>query len=157
MALNERRCPSCDGEFVAIPVGNRHIDVCEKCHGMFFEFDEMSVLLSMPAKEKFESFSYGDNRPDRTEPLKCPKCGATMTETEYALSKVHVDQCAACHSVFLDAGEDEEIARYFASLDSLEAVSNEEAKDVAKWEALYQKRLVDMAKELLAEIEKGRS
>lgn len=112
----------------------------------------MSAALSMPVKEKFESFAYGDGRPDRTGPLECPKCSAKMAETEYALSKVHVDQCAACHSVFLDAGEDEEIARYFASLDSPEAIRSEEAKDTVEWEALYQKRLVEMAEGLLAQI-----
>lgn len=152
MVPHERRCPSCDGEFLAVPVSDRHIDVCEKCHGIFLEFDEMSAALSMPVKEKFESFAYGDGRPDRTGPLECPKCSAKMAETEYALSKVHVDQCAACHSVFLDAGEDEEIARYFASLDSPEAIRSEEAKDTVEWEALYQKRLVEMAEGLLAQI-----
>lgn len=153
MISSERRCPSCDGEFLAVPISDRHVDVCEKCHGMFFEFDEMATVLSVPAKERFESFAYGDGRPDRTEPLTCPKCGRTMAETEYALSKVHVDQCAACHSVFLDAGEDEEIARYFASLESPEAVRNENAKDAEKWEALYQKRLAEMARGLLDQIE----
>ena len=35
--------------------------------------------------------------------MKCPKCGANLTETDYR--HVKVDVCAECKGMWLDAGE----------------------------------------------------
>jgi len=35
--------------------------------------------------------------------MKCPKCSATMTETE--LAGIKVDQCGGCRGIYFDHGE----------------------------------------------------
>ncbi|MDQ1343402.1 MAG: Transcription factor zinc-finger [Patescibacteria group bacterium] len=41
MELSTRLCPLCHVPFLQIPVGDGSIEICEKCQGTFFEFDEL--------------------------------------------------------------------------------------------------------------------
>ena len=74
-----------------------------------------------------------------------------MEETEYALSKTHVDQCPKCSGIFLDRGEAEEINRYLTSMESPDAAKAEDEK----YERLYEKGLVEMARRFLDDIRKS--
>lgn len=40
---------------------------------------------------------------DKTTKLTCPKCGGPMRT--YARNGITIDQCTACHGIFLDRGE----------------------------------------------------
>jgi uncharacterized C2H2 Zn-finger protein len=41
--------------------------------------------------------------------MKCPKCGANLTEKEF--HQIKIDTCTECHGIWLDAGEMEMISR----------------------------------------------
>ncbi len=41
--------------------------------------------------------------------MKCPKCGADLTTSEY--HGIQVDRCPECHGVWFDAGEVESITK----------------------------------------------
>ncbi len=92
----ERLCPLCEIPFMEIPIDGGSVEICEKCEGMFFEYDEMGAVLATPSDGIFTKMEYGDGRPDRVEPIRCPACGSKMEEKEYAGSKIHVDQCTVC-------------------------------------------------------------
>jgi Zn-finger nucleic acid-binding protein len=40
--------------------------------------------------------------------MQCPKCGAPLKEQSF--QKINIDQCTACHGIWLDAGELEQVA-----------------------------------------------
>jgi hypothetical protein len=40
--------------------------------------------------------------------MKCPKCGEALKERSF--QKIAIDQCTACHGIWLDAGELEQVA-----------------------------------------------
>jgi Zn-finger nucleic acid-binding protein len=44
---------------------------------------------------------------DTTTKLVCPKCGSPMRT--YARNGITIDQCTACHGIFLDRGELEQL------------------------------------------------
>lgn len=44
---------------------------------------------------------------DTTTKLICPKCGGSMRT--YARNGITIDQCTACHGIFLDRGELEQL------------------------------------------------
>ena len=111
----------------------------------------MSAVLGKPAEGTFLEISYGDGSPDRTGKAVCPKCATGMEETEYALSKTHVDQCPKCSGIFLDRGEAEEINRYLTSAESPDVARAEDEK----YERLYEKGLVEMARRFLEDIRKN--
>jgi Zn-finger nucleic acid-binding protein len=71
-----------------------------------------------------------------------------MSEKEYALSKIHIDRCESCMSVFLDSGEHDAINRYLTSLDSPDVAAAEEEA----FENDYRKKLVEMAMKFKTEI-----
>lgn len=75
-----------------------------------------------------------------------------MKEKEYATSKIHMDQCWKCSSIFLDSEEHEAINRYLTSLESPDVAKAEEEK----FEKLYQEKLVEMAEKMLAEMNGSR-
>ena len=45
---------------------------------------------------------------ERMKPMRCPKCGAELSEITYREQRV--DRCEACGGVWLDAGEMEALA-----------------------------------------------
>ncbi len=60
------------------------------------------------AKLKAEQENQAKQSMQQTCYMRCPKCGEPLKETTF--QKVLVDQCTACHGIWLDAGEMEAIA-----------------------------------------------
>lgn len=51
--------------------------------------------------------------------MRCPKCGMELQEVSFR--GLHIDQCAACQGVWLDAGELERLAKAESSGDVMGA------------------------------------
>ena len=56
----QRLCPLCKIPFLEIPINVGTIEICEKCEGTFFEYDEMKAVLSVPSEGVFHAMEYGD-------------------------------------------------------------------------------------------------
>ncbi len=56
----ERLCPLCKIPFLEIPIDAGTIEICEKCEGTFFEYDEMRAVLRSPSQGVFHAMEYGD-------------------------------------------------------------------------------------------------
>ena len=54
---DQRLCPLCEIPFMEIPIDAGTIEICEKCEGMFFEYDEMKAVLSDPAEGVFHEIA----------------------------------------------------------------------------------------------------
>lgn len=152
MEQTKRLCPLCSIELLQLPMGDRAVDMCEKCQGMFFELDELAPILRQPVYESFTDIAYGDGAPDRTSELSCPKCGDAMQEMEYADSKIHIDHCESCQGLFLDRGEQDEIRNYLASVESPDVLAAKEER----MEKSYQEKMVAFAQKLLDDVRKHR-
>jgi hypothetical protein len=69
----------------------------------YFLKKEREQLAKLRAKQQAES---QEAKPDNF--MKCPKCGGQLKERSF--QKITIDQCGACHGIWLDAGELEQVA-----------------------------------------------
>ena len=102
-------CPVCKKGMEEEDFGDVHVDVCKGCHGIWFDWFELSKLdeedegFGTALKEALE---YEAGQKKRTSPIKCPKCGMRMHQHKYQrANKIDVDECYHCGGFFLDAGE----------------------------------------------------
>ncbi|MGH7930945.1 MAG: zf-TFIIB domain-containing protein [Candidatus Binatia bacterium] len=68
----------------------------------YFVKKEQEQLAKLRAKHEAESQSVAASS------MKCPKCGEPLKERTF--QKITIDQCTACHGIWLDAGELEQVA-----------------------------------------------
>jgi hypothetical protein len=69
----------------------------------YFVRKEREQLAKLRAKQEAESKSTA-----KQASYKCPKCGESLKERSF--QKITIDQCTACHGIWLDAGELEQVA-----------------------------------------------
>jgi Zn-finger nucleic acid-binding protein len=70
----------------------------------YFVKKERELLEKMKAKQEAEATEAAK----KVSHMRCPKCGDSLKERSF--QKILIDQCVACHGIWLDAGELEEIA-----------------------------------------------
>lgn len=70
----------------------------------YFVKKERELLAKMKAKQEAEA----KEAAKKSSYMKCPKCGDSLKERRF--QKILIDQCVACHGIWLDAGELEEVA-----------------------------------------------
>jgi Zn-finger nucleic acid-binding protein len=128
-------CPRCwvamEKEEVKVRGPNVIIDVCPKCHGVWFDNNELKKILGDRKLANFLTKHIGTQSKSK---LVCPRCGWLM-DLEYA-EEVEIDVCLNCNGAWLDLGE----------LDSLKEKSeagytgDKEVKAVEEWEDMMAKR-----------------
>jgi len=70
----------------------------------YFIKKEREQLAKLRARQQAESSAAAK----QAGTMKCPKCGGQLKERTF--QKVVIDQCTACHGIWLDAGELEQVA-----------------------------------------------
>ncbi len=70
----------------------------------YFVKKERELLEKLKAKQDGEAKAAAET----VAQMKCPKCGAPMEARTF--QKIEIDQCTACHGIWLDAGEMEQVA-----------------------------------------------
>lgn len=101
------KCPRCDQDLAQL----RHresgaiVDVCRKCNGIWFDAGELDQVLDVSARD----LQAPKSDEERATAL-CPKCYTPMAAFHYPQTLVTVDMCRACHGIWLDGGELQEIA-----------------------------------------------
>ncbi len=70
----------------------------------YFIKKEREQLAKLKAKHQAET----ESAAKETSSMKCPKCGEPLKERSF--QKINIDQCPACHGIWLDAGELEQVA-----------------------------------------------
>ncbi|MGL1933322.1 MAG: zf-TFIIB domain-containing protein [Desulfotalea sp.] len=113
-----RQCPGCKTEMKTIDVANGKIgndqfiiDKCPKCHGLFFDNEELHQLLeNKTAKVNYVNngrlTEISETRPEINITYRpCPICKSLMNRTNFgARSGIVIDQCRE-HGIYLDSGE----------------------------------------------------
>ena len=90
--------------------GEAVLDVCQKCHGQFFDTGEMFGAFGVKADPSIW------DRPEaggsvRDGNIKCPRCHHAMLiqDVKYEAQSVEIDRCRSCGGIWLDKGEAETI------------------------------------------------
>ena len=99
------------------------VDRCPACSGVWLDRARLEALEEIhereyrgePAAElDLGSQAYELARQKARGPRRCPGCGVEMEAREYArVSEVLIDVCPRCHGIWLDAGELEQLERFF--------------------------------------------
>ncbi|RJS79533.1 transcription factor [Methanophagales archaeon] len=128
-------CPRCWVTMKKLEVDvlgpNVIVDVCPKCHGTWFDNNELKKVLGNRKLADYLTKHIGTKSESK---LVCPRCGGLM-DLEYA-EDVEIDVCLNCNGAWLDYDELDKLK------DKSEAgyTGDKDAKAVEEWEDMMAKR-----------------
>lgn len=113
-------CPKCDCRLKAVVVKDVELEICNSCHGIWFDFEELYKIIQIPqedlmgtAIEKSLQKDYENASEDNGFRAICPKCKEPMEVQTYCCdSGVKMDKCRHCNGIWLDDGEIIQIIKY---------------------------------------------
>ncbi len=118
------RCP-CDNAALESQVyeGDVKVDVCPSCQGMWLDKGELEQIEEIQERDYSEELkrlpdligsAYEMARQKMLPVICCPKCGAEMSNHEYAYcSQIMIDVCPKCEGIWLNKGEIEALEIFF--------------------------------------------
>ncbi len=104
------KCPVDKEDMMVIESRRIELDFCLRCSGVWFDAEELDLLISAVAKENHQQ-SRRDlltPRPAKVNegPRKCPICGRTMDKAWLGQDpKVLIDSCPHGDGLWFDGGE----------------------------------------------------
>jgi len=102
------KCPACKGPLRQKGAGGMTLDLCYGgCGGIWFDAGELERVDTRAANTLHTIWQVPQGKVTLTEPRVCPKCPNQVLERKWFSEsrQVEIDQCPACHGVWLDAGE----------------------------------------------------
>jgi Zn-finger nucleic acid-binding protein len=110
-----RACPECRAGMESLNVGRRErffIEMCPRCHGLFFDLNELHALLDDAVVPTYEidypllaKVQEESPAPRRAAYVPCPDCAKLMNKVQFApRSGVVIDRCRD-HGIWLEGGE----------------------------------------------------
>jgi len=134
---NRKTCPV-DGRVMReIKYEQDVIDLCESCHGIWCDDEELRNIIT--TMDKPIQADFGTPSRVRSEDRKCPTCKSSLHENNFGYnSGIMIDRCPSGHGVWLDFSELEKLQAFY---EKWEKASDEtrskyaEALAVAKQEA----------------------
>jgi len=103
------QCPKCDNpmEEVRYGGGDRGINRCTECHGLFFTDVD---LLRLKNTYKAEVLDLGSSKVgkehNKVEDIECPVCNVQMNKVhDEGQTHIWYESCPDCNAVYFDAGE----------------------------------------------------
>jgi len=128
-------CPRCwvamKKQEVDVLGPNVIMDICPRCHGTWFDNDELKKILGDRKLADYLTKHIGTQSDSK---LVCPRCGGLM-DLEYA-EDVEIDVCLNYNGAWLDYGELDKLK------DKSEAgyTGDKDAKAIEEWEDMMAKR-----------------
>ncbi|MBN2712376.1 MAG: zf-TFIIB domain-containing protein [Planctomycetes bacterium] len=101
-------CPKCKGvELKKIVFDGMELDECPECKGIWFDFEELDVILESEGVEAIEGEDEVWHEADDSKDGHCPKCGGdgNMVPVHNVEHGIHIDTCTVCYGKWLDGGE----------------------------------------------------
>ncbi|MCP3966299.1 MAG: zf-TFIIB domain-containing protein [Lentisphaerae bacterium] len=100
------QCAKCSTELKERRIEEVKLDVCPKCSGIWFDFDELQNFLDKDYKEVLQNIVDNNQGHDELRAA-CPKCGGkgkmiNIVDPEH---DIHIDTCLLCYGIWLDGGE----------------------------------------------------
>jgi hypothetical protein len=113
------RCPVCKYDMVVVEYHNIELDYCNSCKGVWFDSEELELLLKSQGLEEPKAFFDGIfNSQKAVSPEKkrnCPICGHKMKKTAIGgQPEILIDICRDKHGLWFDGGEVTQLIRHLA-------------------------------------------
>lgn len=123
------RCPACREEMIVIEYKDIELDVCSSCKGVWFDAEELELLLGslqLPVEElvrKLEGKSSEEAR-------KCPACRKKMEKVLVGPGKGEViDRCRRGHGLWFDGGELDKVIHRLKKPEAVSGSAGKEAQE----------------------------
>lgn len=116
-------CPACSAKLSKYKIFRIEIGGCAACGGMFLDQGELRKLKDRVSKHWTHDLRWMDDEAEAIESASfvpsrraCPKCAdQKLMTTCFGDSPILIDACPACHGVWLDAAEFQDILRHLES------------------------------------------
>lgn len=107
------RCPKCQTDScVASQVQEINVDRCETCGGIWFDEQELVLLLNENLPLLASLRGGADPEELNSKRGRCPRDSTPLLRVYSSFSRsVVVDTCPHCHGMWLDGGEFDELLR----------------------------------------------
>jgi Zn-finger nucleic acid-binding protein len=130
----EHVCPTCQANLSMYTVFGIEFEGCSTCKGVLLDRDELRKLKDNATRGTWRTLRWMDDEVEavgraNTMPSgrTCAKCsGAHLVATSFGDSKILIDWCAKCNSVWLDRDELEGIIEYLR--EKLDELPSDEMK-----------------------------
>jgi len=144
IGATDRLCPACSAKLSKYKIFKIEIEGCSTCGGMFLDQGELRKLKDRVSKHWTHDLRWMDDEVEGIEGASfvpsrrsCPKCvDQKLITTCFGDSSILIDACPACHGVWLDAAEFQDILGHLrsklvgASSKELAAKAYEEIKEI---------------------------
>ncbi len=98
-------CPACREEMIVVEYNKIELDVCSQCDGVWFDAEELSLLLETLHLEE-EELGLRPVKKTAEKARKCPRCRKRMNKVLIGPVKgVVIDRCTKGHGLWFDGGE----------------------------------------------------
>lgn len=110
-------CPNCQHMLNPYDYRGVHLTECSHCHGLWFDRDELRKAKDQTDDDlrwlDFDLFGDASNKfQTKTGKKECPRDSTILNSLTYADSKIIIEVCPKCQSVWLDADEFQKIIEY---------------------------------------------
>ena len=117
METNTLFCPNCKTDSLReINFHKTRVERCDKCHGLWFDRDELSHAVAQDDKflEWLDIDLWKNKEGFKVAPSGkiCPVCDKNIYQIEYDKSDIQIEICNSCHGLWLDSGEFKKIIDY---------------------------------------------
>jgi len=123
------KCPACREEMIVIEYKDIELDVCSSCKGVWFDAEELELLLGslrLPVEELVRNLGEKSSE----EVRKCPACRKKMEKALVGPGKGEViDRCGKGHGLWFDGGELDKVIHRLKKPEAVSASAEKEAKE----------------------------
>jgi Zn-finger nucleic acid-binding protein len=112
-------CPACKQDMIVVEYSNIELDYCLNCHGVWFDSDELELLLKsidLDTPDLLLSHILASKEAETTErKRRCPICRREMKKTTVSeRPEILVDVCPRKDGLWFDGGEVAQLVKELA-------------------------------------------
>jgi Zn-finger nucleic acid-binding protein len=112
-------CPVCSKDMIVVEYSNIELDYCLNCHGVWFDSDELELLLkcmNLDTPDLMLSHILGSAEAETGEKKRrCPICRRKMRKTTIGdRPKILIDVCTRKDGLWFDGGEVSQLVKEMA-------------------------------------------
>jgi len=126
-------CPACREQAIVVEYKNIELDVCASCKGVWFDADELELLLGslhLPAEGLVRPLWRKLGEKQR----RCPYCRRKMEKALIGPGDGEViDRCRNGHGLWFDGGELDKVVRALSKAEAGVGVSGDQVKEVGSF------------------------